>query len=142
MSTTIYTGYDPAHDITVIYEDTWNGDELVSTEIKGFYYGYESEATTIEFYEKLKAEFDWGDLFMLLKDLFDAGIIGHYTDVKCISKSNKDLLQGIIFYQNVRYNHNELFSLILSAEVLKITPKVYKKFTCDYPYLEIQLNFE
>ena len=57
MRTEIYTTYAPDTDTTFILEDVWNGEDLVSTEVKGFYYGAPNEDDTKEFYGGLKAEF-------------------------------------------------------------------------------------
>ena len=57
MRTEIYTTYAHDTDITFIMEDVWNGEELVSTEVKGFYFGEPSEENTKTFYGGLKAEF-------------------------------------------------------------------------------------
>ena len=57
MRTEIYTTYAQDTDITFIMEDVWNGQELVSTEVKGFYFGEPCEENTKEFYGGLKAEF-------------------------------------------------------------------------------------
>ena len=50
MTTEIYTTYAPDTDITFIMEDVYNGDELVSTEIKGFYYGEPNTDDTKHYY--------------------------------------------------------------------------------------------
>lgn len=57
MRKEIYTTYAPDTDITFIMEDVWNGEELVSMEVKGFYFGEPDEDGTKEFYGGLKAEF-------------------------------------------------------------------------------------
>ena len=57
MRKEIYTTYAEDTDITFIMEDIWKDDELISTEVKGFYYGRPDEEATKEFYGKLKAEF-------------------------------------------------------------------------------------
>ena len=57
MRTEIYTTYAPDTDITFILEDVWNGEELVSTEVKGFYFGEPNDDDTQNFYGGLKAEF-------------------------------------------------------------------------------------
>lgn len=54
----IYTCYSPDTDITFIMEDIYNkNNELISTEVKGFYYGETTEENTKEFYGKLKADY-------------------------------------------------------------------------------------
>ena len=40
-------------------EDTYKNGEIVSTEVKGFYYGEPDEKATKDFYGKRKAKFDW-----------------------------------------------------------------------------------
>lgn len=57
MRTEIYETYSSEADITFIMEDTFNGDECISTECKGFYYGEPDSDATKKFYGKLKAEF-------------------------------------------------------------------------------------
>lgn len=61
MKKEIYTTYAPDTDITFIMEDTYNKDnELILTEVKGFYYGKPNEENTEMCYGDLKADFDWG----------------------------------------------------------------------------------
>ena len=55
----IYDCYSPSGDITFIMEDTYKNGEIVSTEVKGFYYGEPDEKSTKDFYGKRKAKFDW-----------------------------------------------------------------------------------
>lgn len=58
MRTEIYTTYAQDTDITFIMEDIYNKDnELISTEVKGFYYGEPTEENTEKFYGGLKAAF-------------------------------------------------------------------------------------
>jgi hypothetical protein len=57
MRTEIYDVYSSEADITFIMEDTFNDDELVATECKGFYYGEPDTDSTEKYYGKLKAEF-------------------------------------------------------------------------------------
>lgn len=54
----IYTTYAPDSDMTFIMEDAFdkNGD-LISTEVKGFYFGEELEDYTKRFNGNLKAKF-------------------------------------------------------------------------------------
>lgn len=55
----VYTTYLEKSDITIILEDTFGIDEnLVSTEIKGFYYGKPNKEDVKKYYGHLKAEFD------------------------------------------------------------------------------------
>lgn len=55
----IYTTYSEDTDITFILEDIIDIkiDEVISTEIKGFYYGHENDKLTQEYYGELKANF-------------------------------------------------------------------------------------
>ena len=46
--------YAETADITFIVEDTYKDGEIISTEVKGFYYGEPDEENTKEFYGKLK----------------------------------------------------------------------------------------
>lgn len=55
--TEIYTVYSEEGDMTFIMEDVWEGEEPVSTECKGFYFGAPDENLTKTYYGKLKAEF-------------------------------------------------------------------------------------
>lgn len=57
MRTEIYEAYSESNDITFIMEDTFNGEDLMSTECKGFYFGEPDSDATKKFYGKLKAEF-------------------------------------------------------------------------------------
>ena len=57
MRKEIYTTYASDTDITFIMEDTWSGEDIVSTEVKGFYYGEPNEEATKQFYGGLKAIF-------------------------------------------------------------------------------------
>ena len=58
MTTTeIYTTYTPETDMTFIMKDIYKNGEIISTEVKGFYYGGATEENTEEFYGKLKAEY-------------------------------------------------------------------------------------
>lgn len=56
MRTAIYTVYSKESDLTFIMEDTYNNDDLVSTEVKGFYYGEPKDKFTKEYYGELKAD--------------------------------------------------------------------------------------
>lgn len=55
----VYTCYSPEGDITFIMEDTYKNNEIISTEVKGFYYGETDEKANEVFYGKTKAKFDW-----------------------------------------------------------------------------------
>lgn len=56
-TTKVYQGYSDELDITTIFEDTLIADEVVSTEIKGFYYGRPDNEGLESFYGKSKATF-------------------------------------------------------------------------------------
>lgn len=56
MKTKIYTLYSNEGDMTFIMEDTYKGNQLVSTEVKGFYYGEPKDEYTKEYYGELKAD--------------------------------------------------------------------------------------
>ena len=51
--------YSPSYDITFIMEETYKDGEIISSEVKGFYYGEPDEESTEYFNGKLKAEYDW-----------------------------------------------------------------------------------
>ncbi len=57
--TEIYPVHNSRNDITFIMEDVYKGNDeyLVSTEIKGFYYGSPDEESNRKYYGKLKANF-------------------------------------------------------------------------------------
>ena len=58
MAKEVYTTYAQDTDITFIMEDVYdNNKNLVTTEVKGFYYGVPNEKDTKEFYGDLKAIF-------------------------------------------------------------------------------------
>ena len=60
MKKEIYTCYSENADITFIMEEITDDDgELISQEVKGFYYGEPDEENIKLFYGSLKAEFDW-----------------------------------------------------------------------------------
>lgn len=56
MRTEIYTAYSNESDMTFIMEDIYKGDNIVSTEVKGFYYGEPKDKYTKEYYGELKAD--------------------------------------------------------------------------------------
>lgn len=58
MKTKVYNAYSEENDMTFILEDTYNGDTVVKTEVKGFYYGTPSIEANCGFYGKLTAEFE------------------------------------------------------------------------------------
>jgi hypothetical protein len=54
----LYEVYAESHDITTLFEDTYNDrGDIISTEVVGFYYGEPDAKATKEFYRNLKAEF-------------------------------------------------------------------------------------
>lgn len=55
--TKIYEIYSKESDITFILEDTFLNDELISTELKGFYFGEPTKFDTQVFYGQLKADY-------------------------------------------------------------------------------------
>lgn len=55
----IYTCYAPSADMTFIMEDTYKGENCISTEVKGFYFGKPDNEATKQFYGDLKAEYDY-----------------------------------------------------------------------------------
>ena len=55
MNKTIYETYSPDTDMTFILEDTFKDDDLISTEVKGFYFGKPNDEYTKQFYGKMKA---------------------------------------------------------------------------------------
>ena len=58
MKTMVYTTYSEDTGITFILEDAVNdGNDVISTEVKGFYHGAPDENNTKEFYGKLRAEY-------------------------------------------------------------------------------------
>lgn len=59
METTkkVYQAYSQELDMTTIFEDTFIGVQLISTEVKGFYFGEADDEGMKEYYGKLKADF-------------------------------------------------------------------------------------
>lgn len=51
--------YSPSYDITFILEETYKDGEIISSEVKGFYYGEPDEEATEYFNGKLKATYEW-----------------------------------------------------------------------------------
>jgi hypothetical protein len=49
--------YSSETDMTFIVEDVYKGDTLLSTEVKGFYFGEPNEESKSQFLGNLKAEF-------------------------------------------------------------------------------------
>ena len=59
MKKEIYTSYSKETSVTMIFEDVFDDNgNLVSTEVKGFYFGYPNEEDNKEFYGKLKAIYE------------------------------------------------------------------------------------
>lgn len=50
--------YSEESDMTFIVCDEWNGDDLIATEVVGFYYGVPTERGTEMFIGNLRAEFE------------------------------------------------------------------------------------
>jgi hypothetical protein len=57
MDFVIYTTYSTETDMTFILLDTLKDNKVISTEVKGFYFGGEDSSKTKEYYGKLKADF-------------------------------------------------------------------------------------
>lgn len=57
MKEEIYTVYAPAGDMTFIMRDVYNGEEIASTSVIGWYYGEPNNEATKKFAGKLIAEF-------------------------------------------------------------------------------------
>lgn len=57
MRTEIVTTYAPDTDMTFILRETLQGEEFVSTEVVGFYYGEPREDLTNKYIGKVKAEY-------------------------------------------------------------------------------------
>lgn len=53
----VYTAYAQNNDMTFIMQDTYEGDEVKTTECIGWYYGAPSDEDTKTFSGKLKAEY-------------------------------------------------------------------------------------
>lgn len=58
MKTELYTVYSPEGDMTFIMEDTYEGEDLKSVEVKGFYFGEPNDIETFEYYGKVRAEME------------------------------------------------------------------------------------
>ena len=54
---TVYNVYSEDGGMTFIMEDTYKKDKLISTEVKGFYFGRPDEKTSKLYYGDLKAEY-------------------------------------------------------------------------------------
>lgn len=54
-----YGIYQNEYDITFIMVDTWEDDEIISTECMGWYYGRPNEEDNAHFMGKLKATYEW-----------------------------------------------------------------------------------
>lgn len=57
MEKEIYTVYSIESDMTFIMEDVKINNEVVSTEVKGFYFDKEDQQATKDYYGSLKANF-------------------------------------------------------------------------------------
>jgi hypothetical protein len=57
MENTIYQTYSSNQGMTFILEDIYRDGVLVSTEVKGFYFGEPDDQAKLQFFGKLKAEF-------------------------------------------------------------------------------------
>jgi len=57
MREEIYTVYAEGNDMTFIMKNIYNGDELVTTEVVGWYWGEYGEDATKACIGKLKAEY-------------------------------------------------------------------------------------
>lgn len=57
MKKEIYTTYAPDTDITFIMCDTYDGEDIKSTEVVGFYYGVPDEKLTEMYIGKVKATY-------------------------------------------------------------------------------------
>lgn len=67
MKKVVYTVYAKEDDLTFIMEDTYKDDAIISTEVKGFYYGEPKDKHTKEYYGELKADlsaelWEWKDI--------------------------------------------------------------------------------
>ena len=51
--------YSPYYDITFIMEEIYKDGEVISSEVKGFYYGEPDEESTKYFNGKRKCKYDW-----------------------------------------------------------------------------------
>ena len=55
-----YSIYNETHDITFIMVDTWEDDEIISTECMGWYFGHPTKENNKDFIGKLKVAYEWG----------------------------------------------------------------------------------
>ena len=55
-----YGMYSSEYGVTFIMVDTWEDDEIISTECVGWYYGRPNEEDNEQFIGKLKASYEWG----------------------------------------------------------------------------------
>lgn len=58
MRSEIYEVYSNAYDMTFIMEDVYNCENLISTEVKGFYYGEPNDQATLNFNGCIKANYE------------------------------------------------------------------------------------
>ena len=54
-----YTMYQNEYDVTFIMVDTWEDDEIISTECVGWYYGKPNKEDNELFVGKLKGTYEW-----------------------------------------------------------------------------------
>lgn len=54
LNSEIYQAFSKELDMTIIFEDVSDGEEVVSTTVKGFYYGPSDEEGLRDFYGKTK----------------------------------------------------------------------------------------
>lgn len=57
MKEVVYGVYSADNDITFVMVDVWEGNEIISTEVTGFYFGEPSKESTKYFNGKTKAIF-------------------------------------------------------------------------------------
>ena len=51
--------YSPNYDITFILEETYKDGIIISSKVKGFYYGEPNEEATKYFNGRTKCKYDW-----------------------------------------------------------------------------------
>ena len=59
-----YAMYQNEYDVTFIMVDTWEDDEIISTECVGWYYGHPNEEDNDKFVGKLKGTYEWRSVKM------------------------------------------------------------------------------
>lgn len=107
MKKEVNTGYIPALDMTIIFEDCYNEEnKQISTEVVGFYYGMPNEKVT-NYYKKPNIK-DTNTVDLELNDLF--------VELKDVSRANttelidwfRDL--DVEYQQKALYLNNEAIS--------------------------------